>query len=205
MIKLAVFAMKSIVYIAVICSIMTLGKKLNDEFTVRVEEARAAFEKYVGGNKPPKTLNATIKAAAKKYDVDPLILEVIVRKESNSGDWRSLYRFEPELYGRLKQKKSFKRLSDSEIRMLASSHGPFHILGLTGETECGIHFSHLYDYDIAANCAARIVSRIKTDSKGEVREIFKRYNGQGPKAEVYAQSAMVELASMLYQRQRISG
>lgn len=204
MIKLVIFTMKSVIYLAAVCAIMTLGQKLNTAVSIRFNEAKAVFERVVN-DKPQKTLTGSIKQAAKTYNVDPLILEVIVRKESNGGDWRALYRFEPELYGKLRSKKSFQRLSDSEVRMLASSHGPFHILGLTAEQECGVHFSHLYDHEIAANCAAKIVSRIKTDSRGEVREIFKRYNGQGPKAEVYAQAAMVELASMLYQRQRISG
>jgi len=204
MIKLSIFAMKSIVYMAVICAIMKLGQKVNNEITMRVNQAKAAFERAVNG-KAPQSLSTTIRQAAKTYNVDPLILEVIAKKESNGGNARALYRFEPELYSRLRSKKSFQRFSDSEVRMLASSHGPFHILGITGENECGVHFSHLYDYEVAADCAARIVSKIKADSRGEVKEIFRRYNGQGPKADVYAQSAMVELASLLYQRQRVSG
>lgn len=156
--------------------------------------------------KQPEVQEA-ISAAARQHKVDPLILHVISDKESAGGDTRSLYRFEPDLYSRLRNEKSHRGLSDSEVRMLASSHGVFHILGLTAERECGLHFSKLYDVDLSARCAAKIVGRIDSSLKGKpapvrLKEIFRQYNGQGPKADMYATDAMTRLAAVLYDKRK---
>ena len=91
--------------------------------------------------------------------------------------------------------------------MLASSHGAFHILGLTAERECQLHFSRLYDVETSARCAAKIVRNIDDQvsekaTSVRLKEIFKRYNGQGESAENYAKDAMGRLAAILYQRAR---
>jgi hypothetical protein len=206
--KLGIFAGKAVVGLA-ICVLVTTGLKIALNFTVakasqaknRVLEALPKREVA----QSPLSLEESITKASKINGVDPLILHVISEKESAGGNQRALYRFEPHLFTRLRGEKSYRDLSDSEIRMLASSHGVFHILGITAERECGLHFSKLYDTEKSALCAARIVRRIDETVKAKatehrLREIFRQYNGQGPAAETYAKDAMVRLAAILYQR-----
>lgn len=180
--------------------------------SLKIEEAKAAIyealpAKIIKEGREPLPLVDAIRQAAEAHNIDPLILTVISEKESAGGNSRALYRFEPELYARLRGEKAYRGLSDSEVRMLASSHGVFHILGATAEGQCQIHFSRLYDQETAAHCAARIVKNIQGRSQegatsARLHEIFKRYNGSGRAADVYANDAMVRLAALLYQRQR---
>lgn len=192
-----------------ICVLVTTGLKIALNFTVA--KALQAKEKIVDVlpkkevAQRPLNLEESIVKASRTNGVDPLILHVISDKESSGGNQRALYRFEPHLFSRLRGDKNYRELSDSEVRMLASSHGVFHILGLTAERECGLHFSKLYDTEKSAMCAARIVKRIDETVKAKatehrLREIFRQYNGQGPAAENYAKDAMVRLAAILYQR-----
>ena len=194
---------------AAMCVLVTTALKITLNFTIaKASQAKERVldvlpKKEVAQR--PLTLSESITRASRAYDVDPLILQVISEKESAGGDSRSLYRFEPNLYARLRAEKAYRALSDSEVRMLASSHGVFHILGLTAERECQMHFSKLYSVEASAMCAARIVRRIDDSLKAKatsqrLREIFKQYNGQGKMAEEYASDAMVRLAAILYQR-----
>lgn len=206
--KLGVFAGKVVVGLA-ICVLVTTGLKIALNFTIA--KASQAKEKVLEAlpkkevARSPLSLEASIHKASKVNGIDPLILHVISEKESAGGHQRALYRFEPHLFTRLRGEKNYRDLSDSEIRMLASSHGVFHILGITAERECGLHFSNLYDTEKSAMCAAKIVRRIDETVKAKatehrLREIFRQYNGQGPAAENYAKDAMVRLAAILYQR-----
>ncbi len=206
--KVGVFAGKVVIGMA-ICVLVTTGLKIALNFTIA--KASQAKEKVLDAlpkrevAQSPLSLEQSIAKASRVNGVDPLILHVISEKESSNGNQRALYRFEPHLFSRLRGEKSYRSLSDSEIRMLASSHGAFHILGLTAERECGLHFSKLYDTEKSAMCAARIVKRIDESVKAKatehrLREIFRQYNGQGPAAENYAKDAMVRLAAILYQR-----
>ena len=208
--KLGTIAGKAVVGMA-ICVLVTTALKIAFEFTVAkaLDVRDAVYEalpkKEVA--KRPLGLEDSIEVAARDFKVDPLILKVIVDKESTNGHMRALYRFEPGLYSRLRGEKSFRSLSDSEVRMLASSHGAFHILGLTAERECQLHFSRLYDVETSARCAAKIVRNIDDQVSekaisARLKEIFKRYNGQGESAENYAKDAMGRLAAILYQRTR---
>lgn len=208
--KLGALAGKAVIGIAV-CVLVTTALKIAFEFTVAkalgIRDAvyEALPKKEIA--KRPLGLEESIEAAARDFRVDPLILKVIVEKESTNGHMRALYRFEPGLYSRLRGEKSYKALSDSEVRMLASSHGAFHILGLTAERECQLHFSRLYDVETSARCAAKIVRNIDDQvsekaTSVRLKEIFKRYNGQGESAENYAKDAMGRLAAILYQRAR---
>lgn len=203
-----IFCAKVILYLA-ICVLITRGLDALLSFSV----AKAAQVKRIISNHMPKRevakkplgVEQAILFAAKVYEIDPLILKVISDKESSGGNSRSLYRFEPGLYGRIKGTKAYRDLSDSEIRMLASSHGVFHILGITAESECNLHFSALYNVETSAMCAAKIVKNIEqtvktTHASQKLREIFKRYNGQGEAAEAYANDAMGRLAAILYQK-----
>lgn len=206
--KVGVFAGKVVIGMA-ICVLVTTGLKIALNFTIA--KASQAKEKVLDAlpkrevAQSPLSLEQSIAKASRVNGVDPLILHVISEKESSNGNQRALYRFEPHLFSRLRGEKSYRSLSDSEIRMLASSHGAFHILGLTAERECGLHFSKLYDTEKSAMCAARIIKRIDESVKAKatehrLREIFRQYNGQGPAAENYAKDAMVRLAAILYQR-----
>ena len=206
--KLGIFAGKAVVGLA-ICVLVTTGLKIALNFTVaKASQAKARVLEALPKREVaqiPLNLEASIDKASKVNGVDPLILHVISEKESSKGNQRALYRFEPHLFTRLRGEKNYRDLSDSEIRMLASSHGAFHILGLTAERECGLHFSKLYDTEKSAMCAAKIVRRIDETVKAKatehrLREIFRQYNGQGPAAENYAKDAMVRLAAILYQR-----
>jgi hypothetical protein len=208
--KLGALAGKAVIGIAV-CVLVTTALKIAFQFTVAkalgVKDAvyEALPKKEVA--RRPLGLEESIQLASKEYGVDPLILRVIVDKESANGNMRALYRFEPGLYSRLRGEKSYKSLSDSEVRMLASSHGAFHILGLTAERECQLHFSRLYDVETSAKCSAKIVRNIDNQVSEKatsirLKEIFRRYNGQGESAENYAKDAMGRLAAILYQRTR---
>lgn len=193
------------------CVLVTSALKIACEFAVAkaIDVKDAIYEalpkKEVA--KRPLGLEESISVASREHGVDPLILKVIVEKESTNGNMRALYRFEPGLYSRLRAEKSYRTLSDSEVRMLASSHGAFHILGLTAERECQLHFSRLYDVETSAKCAAKIVRNIDNQVSEKatsirLKEIFRRYNGQGESAENYAKDAMGRLAAILYQRAR---
>ena len=186
--KLGALAGKVVIGMAV-CVLVTTALKIAFQFTVAkalgVRDAvyEALPKKEIA--RRPLGLEESISVASKEHGVDPLILKVIVDKESTNGHMRALYRFEPGLYSRLRGEKSYKSLSDSEVRMLASSHGAFHILGLTAERECQLHFSRLYDVETSARCAAKIVRNIDDQvsekaTSTRLKEIFRRYNGQGP-------------------------
>ena len=208
--KLGALAGKAVVGMAM-CVLVTTALKIAFEFTVaKAYGLRDAVYDALPRKEVPRRplgLEDAIQIASKDHGVDPLILKVIVDKESTNGHVRSLYRFEPGLYSRLRGEKSHRILSDSEVRMLASSHGAFHILGLTAERECQLHFSQLYDVETSARCAAKIIrnidNQVSEKSTGtRLKEIFKRYNGQGESAESYAKDAMGRLAAILYQRTR---
>lgn len=208
--KLGVIAGKAVVGAAV-CVLVTTALKIAFEFTVaKALGVRDAVYEVLPKKevaRRPLGLEESISVASQEHGVDPLILKVIVEKESTNGQMRALYRFESGLYSRLRNEKSYRSLSDSEVRMLASSHGAFHILGLTAERECQLHFSRLYDVEISARCAAKIVRNIDNQvsekaTSVRLKEIFKRYNGQGESAENYAKDAMGRLAAILYQRTR---
>ena len=146
---------------------------------------------------PPKqistgslTLMEAIVTKAKEWSIDPSILVVIAKKESSFGKSDRLYRFEPKMFQRLKKHRSYRHMSDSNLRMLASSHGAFHILGVTALERCDTHFSKLYNHRDGADCASQILSEIQVDVGGDIQETFKRYNGTGKMAERYARDAM---------------
>lgn len=197
----------------VLCSSLVIanGIQLSVAFvSIKAAEAKAAVlerlpAREVVVRRGDLTAQEAAEEAAQRHKVDPLILKVILEKESANGSIRALYRFEPELFSRLRRDPAYKKLSDSEVRMLSSSHGAFHILGLTGERACGVHFSQLYSNDTAADCAARIIKSIESsvqskDPTARLREIFKRYNGAGKAADNYASDAIVRLAGILYSK-----
>lgn len=197
----------------VVCSSLVIanGVQLGATFVaIKAAEAKTAVLERLPARevlieRGDLTAEEAAEEAARRHKVDPLILKVILEKERANGSIRALYRFEPDLFARLRREPAYKKLSDSEVRMLSSSHGAFHILGLTGEKSCGVHFSQLYKNNVAADCAARIIKSIESsvqskDSTARLREIFKRYNGAGKAADAYASDAIVRLAGILYSR-----
>jgi hypothetical protein len=74
-----------------------------------------------------------ITAVAREQRVPVVALEAIVDQESSGG--ARLYRFESNKYDQLKKSV---RDSEDEIRMLASSHGPAHVMGFNAKRLCGV-------------------------------------------------------------------
>jgi hypothetical protein len=148
-------------------------------------------------------LGDLVARVSRERDIDPLILSVIADMESTGGKW--LYRFEPEKFQEISRQGPHTRASDAERRMLASSHGPFHVLGLSAAHYCRLHWSKLYQPLPGARCAADIVQKHWKDTAGtrstgeRVREVFRKYNGSGDRAERYADDAMRKLAVRLYE------
>lgn len=150
------------------------------------------------------TLGDIIVKTSLEYKVDPLVLTVLAEKESRGGE--ALYRFEPAKYQELSGRKEYKHLSSDELRMVASSHGVFHVMGYSAKAYCNMPWHRLYDAWASARCAATIVSKLYKDTEdvktpsARVREVFRRYNGAGENAERYADDAMNRLAGILYDR-----
>jgi hypothetical protein len=148
------------------------------------------------------TLEDLIKKVAAEFQVDPLILQVLADKESAGG--KKLYRFEPEKFKELQSHKRYRGLSSDELRMIASSHGIFHVMGYSAREYCDLNWHQLYNHLASARCAASIVARLYDDTRdidssgARVRQIFRKYNGSGESAERYANDAMQRLASLLY-------
>lgn len=167
---------------------------------------RLTVTKYVTEFKHPTaaTLDEIITQVSHEYKIDPLILRVISEKESSGG--LALYRFEPEQFQRRLGEDRRLGLSEDERRMENSSHGIFHIMGYTARNMCNMHWSELYNPWLNAKCAATIVQQLQQTSErskspdARVFEIFKKFNGQGPMADAYANDAMVRLAKLLYQK-----
>jgi hypothetical protein len=149
-------------------------------------------------------LTSIIRVVANEYEIDPLVLDVLKEKESGGGSSKYLYRFEPEQFQKRASADSRLGLTDDERRMENSSHGVFQVMGYTARHVCGLHWSTLYNPMTSARCAAKILSRHFEETKGikaegaRLREVLKRYNGAGPRAEAYADDAMSRLAQRLY-------
>ncbi len=152
------------------------------------------------------TLGDIIVKTAKEFDVDPLILMVLAEKESRGGDQNSLYAFEAKKFEELRNNKKYRTTSTNELRMIASSHGVFHVMGYSAKDYCNLHWSRLYDVWTAARCSALIVQQKSKEIDGikdptvRIREVFRRYNGGGEEADKYADDAMSRLAGILYER-----
>jgi hypothetical protein len=150
------------------------------------------------------SLGEIITRIAKDHEIDPLVLAVLAEKESAGG--KALYRFEPRKFSELLNSKKYRGVSENELRMIASSHGVFHVMGYSARDYCDLHWSQLYNPWVAARCAAVIVARHSRDTADikdpsvRVREVFRRFNGSGPDAERYADDAMARLAAILYKR-----
>jgi hypothetical protein len=143
-------------------------------------------------------LRQLIETVALRHGVSPVVLQAVVEQESRGGE--ALYRFEPGSYARL---KSQVKATDSELRMLASSHGVAHVMGFNAQPRCGVHWSKLYDPSIGLECAAKILrqnlarhSNEATNSK-RIWLALRDYNGAGPDAQEYATEVMARIGALL--------
>lgn len=157
------------------------------------------IKEYVKVNDLP--LEDLIQVVAKEYNISNIILETVTIKESNFGDENYLYRFEPRVYEQ--RRKLDYKLTESERRAMASSHGITQIMGYRAKPDCGVHWSKLYDNKVALRCTAHImlqnieVAASKKRTKSEVLwTAFKLYNG----SEQYANDAMKELGKILFNK-----
>ncbi len=144
-------------------------------------------------------LDQVIPTVARDFKVPVVALRAVIDQESSGGEY--LYRFEPDKYADLKAKS---RLSDSEVRMLASSHGPAHVMGFNAMPRCGIHWSKLYDSLLGVECGARILrenlnrhAKVKSPSE-RLALALRDYNGSGPAAEAYSQKVMARVGALLF-------
>lgn len=143
-------------------------------------------------------LGQLVELVSRKHRIPPVVLQAVVDQESSGGEY--LYRFEPNTYSQLKVKT---RTSDSEVRMLASSHGVAHVMGFNAQPRCGVHWSKLYDPAIGLECGAKILResmekyRSVGDSSRRVWLALRDYNGSGPDAEAYASKVMARVGALL--------
>jgi hypothetical protein len=201
--KLAVFLTLSVVTAHYLQVGYVWGKERYDEAKAVVLDKFTIVKQVKEYTAPDEaTVSDIIHAVAHEYEIDPIVLEVLQEKESAGG--KLLYRFEPSKF--VEREKTDRRLglSEDERRMENSSHGIFHVMGYTARSECGLHWSALYDPWTSAKCAATVVSKHMETTKGikspgaRLREVFRRYNGSGPGAERYADDAMSRIAQRLY-------
>lgn len=141
-------------------------------------------------------LEDIINRVAKTRKIPSIVLQTIIAKESGAGT--HLYRFEPDVYNRL---RTTSKLSDDETKMLASSHGAMQVMGFNAETRCGVHWSKLYDEFTGIDCGAKILREELDKAPGKnagerLWQAFKRYNGSGPRAENYADEALASLGKL---------
>lgn len=143
-------------------------------------------------------LGQLVDIASRKHRIPAVVLQAVVDQESSGGEF--LYRFEPGTYSQLKVRA---RMSDSEVRMLASSHGVAHVMGFNAQPRCGVHWSKLYDPAIGLECGAKILResmdkyRTVKDSSRRVWLALRDYNGSGPDAEAYASKVMARVGALL--------
>lgn len=146
---------------------------------------------------PPEQL---IGKYAKDLRVPKIIGLILLDKESGGGS--QVYRFEPKVFERIKGRKG---VSESESRMLASSHGVLQVMGFNAQPRCGIHWSKLYGPE-GVFCGLKIMRENLTQHKA-VKDIgqrvwlaFRDYNGSGPDAERYADHAMTIAGRIMLQQ-----
>lgn len=147
-------------------------------------------------------LRSLVPKVAHDVGVPAVALQAIVERESSGA--RLLYRFEPKKFDELKRSRQYAKVSDDELRMLASSHGSAHVLGVNAEPRCGIHWSRLYDSVGGLECGARILrenlDRYKNHPNPSQRLWFalRDYNGSGAAAEAYADAVMARVGALLF-------
>lgn len=134
------------------------------------------------------SLDELIDAAARKRGIPPALARAVAQVESAGG--RYVYRFEPALYEQMKGLK----ISDSERRALASSHGVMHVLGRNAQ-RCGIQWPQLYMPRLGIDCGIKILSDCYNRTKNIDRALI-CYNG----SPEYPDKVKIALANEIIQR-----
>lgn len=210
--RLVVFGLKLGVTLAVCLGVAHLAHQTFEVLSAHAMRAREMLLERVTITKvvteyreiDDATLGDIIAKTSKDHGVDPLVMAVLAEKESRGGE--ALYRFEPGKFDELRGSKSYRNMPTDEVRMIASSHGVFHIMGYSARQYCDLAWHRLYDPWTSARCAAKIVKKHQKDTEhikapsARVREVFRRYNGTGDMADRYADDAMNRLAGILYDR-----
>lgn len=132
----------------------------------------------------------TVWGISRAYGLDPILVQAVIGVESSGG--RYLYRFEPGVYNRLSRVKN-----EQERRMLASSHGPMHVLGITAAAR-GVHWSELYDNTTALETGVSILARCKEQGKSNYR-MLACYNTGSTKQSVAADNYYSKVMSQYKQ------
>lgn len=208
--KAAFFALKWLLFILLCCVVSNLVNRLRvGAVTLWQEKKVFLIERFTRVKVVERAIQSDnrsipelVPVVAKEQKVPAIAFKALVMQESTLGV--DVYRFEPEKYNELKLKYKTS-ISDDEIRALASSHGPAHVMGFNAEAECGIHWSKLYDPYTGLTCGAKIfrkqLERFKSEANTaeRVRLAFKGYNGTGARAEEHASRCMAWLGKFLYQ------
>lgn len=144
--------------------------------------------------KQKRSLTEILNTVPLKYGISPLLMAAIVERES--GGKLNAIRFEPSQMARAAK---ITRNPD-EQRMYASSHGPFQIMGWWAP-EFGLTWAQLYDPEIAADVASRIVQRCEKPHKGKskvelIRGACSCYNG----STIYGDAIVNRLGELLIER-----
>lgn len=180
----------------VIDAYQVISVKFNDakiNFIERLTRTKIIKEYVKAENLPTSDL---INVVSREFNIKPIILKVIIFLESKD-DIDQQYRFETAVFA--KRASIDRYYSEQERRMRSSSHGITHIMGYRA-SECGLHWSELYDKRKALMCTAIIMNKnlknasAKTKS-GKLYQAYKMYNG----SDAYAVSAMSELGKILFE------
>lgn len=155
-------------------------------------------KEYVHAEQVP--LADLIEKVSREVGLPVIALQAVVEMESANG--ARLHRFEPAVHERFK--KDPKMRDKPDLMMLASSHGPAHVMGFNAAPRCGVSWDKLYDSLIGLKCGARIL-RENFDRYENVKDLsrrlwlsFRDYNGSGEDAERYAEAAMSRVGSLLF-------
>lgn len=146
-------------------------------------------------------IESVIKRVSKETGLHEVILKALIDAESSGGEENSLYRYEPRVFAQ--RAKIDSEYSESERKMLASSHGVAHIMGYRAKPDCGVHWSKLYDNYTAIKCSAKILIdnldsyREISNPSERLRRAYKMYNGSGEQAERYSVKLMAKIGSLL--------
>lgn len=125
-------------------------------------------------HKAPVGLNEALVQAASEFGIDPKVLFVTVLRESGCRVRARGTSGEVGL-GQVLPRVWLKSLRDAGI------------LSNAGD---------LWDVGVNLRASAYILSRLSLDASGDLHGMFRRYNGSGPKARVYAREQVRVLASL---------
>lgn len=133
-----------------------------------------------------------------KYGINPSIVWLIIKKESN-GDSKRI-RYEESWKREYSRKYPRGNLNNIEYDLIFSSFGLMQVSYVIWHEFCGInHSTDLLDIETNVECGVKILVKCLAESNNvyphtqRIRGCFRRYNGSGKKAENYANDLMIKL------------